>query len=100
RGRWEGDTLVIETRNFNRRTRSFAGAGNALDKVVTERLTRISKNALEYEATIVDPKTFQDKVVMSFPMSRVDGHIYETACHEGNYSLPMILGGARKAEQD
>ena len=59
---------------------------------------RAGDNGHEYG--VVDPKTFQDKVVMSFPMARVDGHIYETACHEGNYSLPMILGGARKAEQD
>jgi hypothetical protein len=99
RGRWDGDSLVIETRNFNRRTRSFAGAGNSLDKVVTERLTRVSKNALEYEATIVDPKTFQDKVVIALPMAAVDAQIYEYACHEGNYSLPMTLAGARKEEQ-
>ena len=100
RGRWEGDTLVIETRNFNRRTRSFAGAGNSLDKVVTERLTRVSKNALEYEATIVDSKTFQDTIVISLPMARVDSRIFEYACHEGNYSMPMTLAGARKDEQE
>ena len=100
RGHWEGDTLVIETRNFNRRTRSFAGAGNSFEKVVTERFTRVSQNTLEYEATIVDPKTFQDKIVMSFPMVKVDVRIYESACHEGNYSLPMTLAGARKEEQE
>jgi hypothetical protein len=100
RGRWEGDTLVIETRNFNRRTRSFSGAGNSLDKIVTERVTRTSRNALEYEATIVDPKTFQDKIVISLPIAKVDDRIFEYACHEGNYSLPMILAGARKAEQE
>jgi hypothetical protein len=100
RGRWEGDTLVIETKNFNRRTRSFAGAGNSLDKVVTERLTRVSKNAVAYEATIVDPKTFQDKIVIALPMAQVDSRIFEYACHEGNYSLPMSLAGARKEEQE
>jgi hypothetical protein len=100
RGRWEGESLVIETRNFNRRTPSFAGAGSSLDKVVTERLTRVSKNALQYEATIVDPKTFQDKIVISLPMAHVDSRIYEYACHEGNYSLPMILAGARKDERE
>jgi hypothetical protein len=100
RGRWEGETLVIETRNFNRRTRSFAGAGNSLDKVVTERLTRVSKDALEYEASIVDAKTFQDKVVISLPMAKVDTHIYENACHEGNYSLPITLAGARREERE
>ena len=99
RGRWDGDTLVIETRNFNRRTRSFAGAGNSLEKMVTERLTRVSKNALEYQATIVDPMTFQDKIVISWPMAKVETRLYESACHEGNYSLPMTLAGARKEEQ-
>ena len=100
RGRWDGDTLVIETRNFNGRTRSFAGAGNSREKVVTERLTRISTNAVAYEATIVDPKTFQDRVVVSWPMARVDARIYEAACHEGNYSMFNMLSAARKEEQD
>jgi hypothetical protein len=100
RGRWEGDTLVIETRNFNRRTHSFAGAGNSLDKIVTERLTRVSRNALEYEATIIDPQTFQDRIVLSLPMAKVEARIYEYACHEGNYSLPMMLAGARKDERE
>ncbi len=100
RGRWEGDTLVIETSNFNNRTRSFAGAGTSRDKVVTERFTRVSANALEYEATIMDPKTFQDKIVLSLPMAKVDARLYESACHEGNYSLPNTLSGARKEEQE
>ncbi len=98
RGHWEGDTLVVETSNFSRRLRSFAGAGNALEKVVTERFARDSKNAIAYEATIVDPKTFQDKIVVSLPMAKVDSRIYESACHEGNYSMSNILSGARKEE--
>jgi WD40 repeat protein len=98
RGRWEGDTLVVETRNFNNRTESFAGAGRSLEKVVTERFTRTSSNVIEYEATIVDPKTFQDKIVISLPLGRKDARLYEVACHEGNYSLPMTLAGARKDE--
>jgi hypothetical protein len=100
RGHWEGETLVVETRNFNSRTRSFAGAGNSREKVVTERFTRVSKDALEYEATIVDAKTFQDKVVISYPMAKVDARIYESACHEGNYSMFNMLAGARKEEQE
>jgi hypothetical protein len=100
RGRWEGDTLVIETRHFNGRTRSFAGAGDSVDKVVTERLTRISKNALEYQATVRASKTFQNKIVLSFPMAKVGDRIYEAACHEGNYSMSNVLAGARKEEQD
>jgi hypothetical protein len=100
RGHWEGDTLVVESRNFNRRLQSFAGAGNGYDKVVTERFTRVSKNALDYEATIVDTKTFQDKIVLSFPLARTGGRIYEVACHEGNYSISNILSGARKEERE
>jgi hypothetical protein len=100
RGHWEGETLVIETRNFNNRTRSFAGAGTSESKIVTERFTRTSADALDYEATVVDSKTFQDKVVVSFPMARSASRIFEVACHEGNYSLFNTLSGARKEEQD
>jgi hypothetical protein len=101
RGRWEGETLVVETRNFNSRTRSFAGAGTSSpEKVVTERFTRLSASALEYEATIVDPKTFEDRVVLAFPMAKVEARIYESACHEGNYSMRNMLSAARKAEQE
>ena len=100
RGRWEGDTLVVETRNFNGLKQSFDGAGTSYDKVVTERFTRVAGNVIEYEATIVDPKTFQDKIVLSFPLAKVDTRMYETACHEGNYSMPMTLAGARREEQE
>jgi hypothetical protein len=98
RGRWEGETLVVETRNFNARTESLGGAGNSRDKVVTERLTRTSKGALEYSATIVDPKTFQDRIELSFPMALVDARLFESACHEGNYSLANTLSAVRKEE--
>jgi hypothetical protein len=99
RGHWEGDTLVVETTNFNNRTRSFAGAGRPLKKVVTERFGRRSGNVLEYEATIVDPATFQDRIVLSLPMAKVDSRIYEEACHEHNYSLTNALSGARAEER-
>jgi hypothetical protein len=100
RGRWEGETLVVETRNFSGLTQSFHDAGTSYDEVVTERFTRVSENVLDYEATVVDPKTFQDKVVLSFPMAKVDVRIYETACHEGNYSMTNTLAGARTEEQE
>ena len=57
---------------------------------MTERFTRVSRQAINYEATIVDPQTYQDKIVLSFPMARFDGRVYEFACHESNYSMPMI----------
>ena len=100
RGRWEGETLVVETRNFNGFTQSFNDAGTSYDEVVTERFTRVSETVLEYEASVVDPKTFQDKIVLSFPMAKVDSRIYETACHEGNYSMANTLTGARAEEQE
>jgi hypothetical protein len=100
RGHWEGETLVIETRNFNGLTQSFNDSGSSGDKVVTERFTRRSENLLEYEATIVDPKTFRDRIVVSYPMARAGGHIHETACHEGNYSMSNTLSGARAEEKE
>jgi hypothetical protein len=100
RGHWEGDTLVVETRNFNGLTQSFNSSGTSYDKVVTERLTRIADSTVEYEATVVDPKTFTDKFTLVFPMAKTDKRIYEFACHEGNYSMELILGGARKEEAD
>jgi hypothetical protein len=100
RGQWEGDTLVIETRNFNGLTQSFDSSGTSYDKVVTERLTRVADGTLEYEATLVDPKTFTDRFTLVFPMAKTDKRVYEFACHEGNYSMELILSGARKEEAD
>jgi len=94
-GRWEGETLVVETRAFNDRTPSFAGAGNSRDKVVTERFKRTSKDTIEYSATINDPQTFQDRIELSFKMARIDTLILQTGCHEGNYSLRNALAAAR-----
>ena len=100
RGHWEGDTLVIETRHFNGLTQSLAGFGTSYDKVVIERVTRTADDRIEYEATVVDPKTFTDKLTLVFPMAKSDKRLYEFACHEGNYSMELILGGARKEEAD
>jgi hypothetical protein len=100
RGRWDGDTLVVETTNFSALTQSFNDTGIGDTKVVTERFTRVSDTTLNYEATIVDPQTYEDRIVLSFPMARFDGRVFEFACHENNYSMPMILSGARKAEQE
>jgi hypothetical protein len=67
--------------------------------VVTERFTRVATDRLEYAATVVDPKTFKDRIELSFPMALTNTHIYESACHEGNYSLPLALSGARQADE-
>ena len=98
RGRWEGDTLVVETTNFDGRYPSFSGAGKSTDKVVTERITRTAANRLDYSATVVDKSTFQDRVELSFPLALVNAQIHEGGCHEGNYSMRNSLNAARMAD--
>ena len=93
RGRWDGDTLVVETRNF---TQGFRNASEQL--LITERYTRVSEMTLEYEVTIDDPKTWTRPWTFMIPLRRTDEMIYEYACHEGNSSLAGILAGARAEE--
>jgi hypothetical protein len=104
RGYYDGDTLVVETRNFNALTGSFMepriAYGNSYHKVLTERFTRLSHDTINYEFTIDDPATFSDKVVALVPMTKVAGQLYEYACHEGNYGLTNILRGARVQEKN
>jgi len=99
RGYWEGDTLVVETRNFNNLTQSFVVFGDAYDKILTEKFTRVDEFTVDYEFTVDDPSTFTDKIVARIPMSKVDGLMYEYACHEGNYGMTNILRGERITEQ-
>jgi hypothetical protein len=99
RGRWDGETLVIETRNFNDRLPSFAGVGDGREKVVTERLTRTAANRIDYSASVVDPKSFKDRVELSFPMALVNQQVLEFGCHEGNYSMRNSLSAARLADR-
>lgn len=99
RGYWDGDTLVVQTRNFNGMTQSFGAYGTSEDKLLTERFTRTDPVTLEYEFTVDDPGTFTDKFTAMIPMAKVDGLIYEYACHEGNYGMTNLLRGARMEEQ-
>jgi hypothetical protein len=94
-GHWEGDTLVVDTTNFNGRTR-FRGSSENLH--VTERFQRVDANTILYRATIDDPATFTKPWTMEFPFLATPGPIFEYACHEGNYAMPDILGGARKTD--
>jgi hypothetical protein len=100
RGHWDGDTLVVETRNFNGLTQSFTTSpnGDSYDKLLTERFTRVDIETVEYEFTIDDPSTFSDKITVMVPMTKVDGLLYEYACHEGNYGMTNMLRGARLQE--
>ncbi|MBT7226878.1 MAG: hypothetical protein HN872_09725, partial [Gammaproteobacteria bacterium] len=99
RGYWDGDTLVVETRNFNDLTQSFSVFGSSLDKVLTEKFTRVDEFTVDYEFTLEDPSTFKDKITVLLPMAKVDGLMYEYACHEGNYGMVNILRGERMEEQ-
>ena len=99
RGYWEGDTLVVETRNFNGMQSSFQSRGTNLDMMLTEKFTRVAYDTVNYEFTVDDPSTFTDKITAIVPMSKVAGQIYEYACHEGNYGMFNIIRGARVEER-
>jgi len=94
-GHWEGDTLVVDTTNFTDQT-AFRGSTENLH--VIERFKRVDQNTLLYRATIDDPATFTKQWTMEYPFVASAGPIYEYACHEGNYAMPDILGGARKSD--
>ena len=96
RGRWDGDTLVIETTNFTDVT-AFQGA--SADMKLTERFTRVSDDTLQYRFTVDDPKTWTRPWSAEVPWKKGVGPIFEHACHEGNYSLTNLLRGAREDEK-
>ena len=99
RGYWEDDTLVVVTKNFSELTASFSRYGTARDKTLTERFTRVGPYTIDYEWTLDDPSTFTDKITAIVSMAKVDGQLYEYACHEGNHGMANILRGERMAEQ-
>jgi hypothetical protein len=96
-GHWEGDTLVVDTTNFTKQTR-FRGSSENLH--VIERFQRVDAGTILYRATIDDPATFTSQWTMEYPFVATQGPVYEYACHEGNYAMPDILGGARKQEAE
>tara|TARA_A100001037_G_C14640579_1_gene409990 strand:- start:190 stop:507 length:318 start_codon:yes stop_codon:yes gene_type:complete len=93
RGRWDGDTLVIETRNFLRETNFMQGV-TSRGLVLTERLTRVDNDTLRYDVTVNDPQVWTASWTFSVPMRRNPQPLFEYACHEGNYGLTNILAGA------
>jgi hypothetical protein len=95
-GRWEGDTLVIETTNFNGRN-PFQRVGSEKLKL-TERIRRVNEDTLKYEFTIEDP-VWTKPWTVEVLWSKSEGPIFEYACHEGNYGMANILSGARAAEK-
>jgi len=95
RGRWEGDTLVVETANFNDVTQ-FRGSSAAMK--VTERFTMLDRDTIQYRFTVDDPATWGRSWSAEIPLIRTEDPIYEYACHEGNYGLPNILRAQRVAD--
>jgi hypothetical protein len=98
RGRWDGNTLVVETTNFDPKA-SFRSSGPSMRLV--ERYTRTDENTIDYQFTVDDAETFTKPWTVALPMRRqTDGiTLFEYACHEGNYALAGILGGARAEEK-
>jgi len=97
RGRWEGNTLVVETTNFHPDT-NYEGSGS--NRTVIERFTRTDANTLSYEFTVNDPTTWTRAWTGQVPWQRDTGPIFEYACHEGNYGMVHLLKGARVLEAE
>jgi hypothetical protein len=95
-GRWEDDTLVVETVNFNEKV-TFNGAN--VDLHVVERFTRMDDDTIRYEFTVDDQTTWSRAWSAEFPLMKRDGPLYEYACHEGNYDIRHILEVARNLEK-
>jgi hypothetical protein len=93
RGRYEGNSFIVETRNFSRAT-NFSGSSK--DTMLVERFTRVDPDTVMYEFTIEDPNNYAHPWTAVIPFRRTDGPLFEYACHEGNYGLTGIMAGARK----
>ena len=98
RGRWEGETLVVETKKFRRET-AFVNGRTTPDLHLVERFTRTGPDALTYEFTVNDPRVWTRPWTAQVAMTLSDQPMYEYACHEGNYGLPNILGGAKARDE-
>ena len=103
RGRWEGETLVVETTNFTDKT-SFTGlpyqrGGSTENMHLVERFTRSAAGRLVYEFTVTDPDAWTQPWTAVIPMRLTDSPMFEYACHEGNYAMFNILTGSRAKER-
>lgn len=96
RGRWEGDTLVVSTRNFNEKA---SVRGTSANLRLTERFTRTGAGTIDYQFTVEDPDSFTRPWTAGLPMTRLSEMIYEYACHEHNHGMTNLLNGARAQER-
>jgi hypothetical protein len=108
RGRWEGNTLVVETKNYNNKgwiaTNVASGRMKGIPQTeglhVTERFTRVDAETIQYEITIEDPNVYTSPWKMAYPFYKDPAaQIFEYACHEGNYAMMNMLSGARAEEK-
>ena len=97
-GRWEGDTLVVETTNLHP-DQTLQGIPLSEEMRVIERFTRVSESTINYEFTVEDPLMWTRPWSGEVPFNRLHGLVYEYACHEGNYALENVLSGARAEER-
>jgi hypothetical protein len=103
RGRWEGDTLVVETSNYHELSMFnsyYCCRGAARNLRIVERFRRVDADTIDHRFTVEDPTIFTKPFTVAVPMARSEGPIFEYACHEGNYGMGGILRGARAQEQE
>jgi len=108
RGHWDGNTLVVDTTNFNNKgwiatsaaTGRVKGVPQTESLHVVERFTRTDADTLSYEVTVQDPKMYTEPWKVAIPLARDDNYrIYEYACHEGNEAVELNLRGGRAHDQ-
>jgi hypothetical protein len=97
RGHWDGETLVVETRNFDGSV-TYRGASENMR--LTERYTRVGPATIDFRLTVEDDSTWAQPWTAAFTMRPTEGGFYEYACHEGNYGLRNILQNARDEERE
>jgi hypothetical protein len=98
-GRWEGNTLVVETTNLHP-AQTFQGIPPSEGMKVIESFTRVDEETILYEFTIEDPRTYTQPWGGEIPFKKFDDMLYEYSCHEGNYALSAVLSGARYQERN
>ena len=98
-GRWEGNTLVVETTNLHP-SQAFRGIPHSEDMKVIEKFTRVDEGTILYDFTIEDPKTYTESWGGEIPFKKFNDLLYEYSCHEGNYALSAVLSGARYQERN
>ncbi len=96
RGKWEGETLVVDTTNFTSKTRY---KGSTENMHLVERFTRIDPDTILYRFTVEDPETYLRPWSAEYDLHRIPGPIFEYACHEGNRGMALLLSGARAQER-